>query len=201
MKHQNHSCLRPILSHIFVRLQRFMWYSSDPPRPNANRLDQLGSKRKSSPKQWKFTHYLLTPPPPCWWKVRWRFIALQQNVAATRIDLKRCYSHTHTHTHLFWSQSLHCSREAKTVSMNSEWRGCMSWNDRNEERTRHLTGFSLSVESSRKRNTLDPSFYISAPLKTSRKWLNFSFVWGGANLPFSCEKSKGQVKKHPLNIL
>lgn len=108
---------------------------------------------------------------------------------------------THTHTHLFWSQSLHCSREAKTVSMNSEWRGCMSWNDRNEERTRHLTGFSLSDESSRKRNTLDPSFYISAPLKTSRKWLNFSFVWGGANLPFSCEKSKGQVKKHPLNIL
>lgn len=38
-------------------------------------------------------------PPPCWWKVRWRFIALQQNVTATRIDLKRCYSHTHTHTY------------------------------------------------------------------------------------------------------
>lgn len=198
MKHQNHSCLRPFLSHIFVRLQGFMWYSSDPPRPNANRLDLLGSKRKSSPKQWKFTHYLLTPPP----------VLMESQVKVHSLTAK-CHSNpnwsekmlfTHTHTHLFWSQSLHCSREAKTVSMNSEWRGCMSWNDRNEERTRHLTGFSLSVESSRKRNTLDPSFYISAPLKTSRKWLNFSFV-GAANLPFSCEKSKGQVKKHPLNIL
>lgn len=101
---------------------------------------------------------------------------------------------THTHTHLFWSQSLHCSREAKTASMNSEWRGCMSWNDRNEERTQHLTGFSLSVESSRKRNTLDPSFYISAPLKTSRKWLNFSFVWGRQTYPLAARSQKVKLR-------
>ena len=102
------------------------------------------------------------------------------------INLKRRYSythtHTHTHSHLFWSQSLHCSREAKTVSMKSEWRGCC--NDRNEECTWHLTCFFLSVESSRKRNTLEPSFYIPAPWKTTRKWLNFLFLGGEGRKPY-----------------